>query len=169
MKGGTIIEKIFYNIMMICCLAGSSLLTNVNKTFSDYQEENDVSFIQMHISAGHPWAMKQIRDIVFGSEMLISIVIRDNTWIVPRGGTKLLPDDIIVLAAKPFDDTKKVTLREVDVYKRHAFAEYFAGQSYLAPISTDQVGIFNVTFEPGCRNNWHIHVYFVPLYENKKI
>lgn len=38
-----------------------------------------------------------------------------------------------------------------------AFAEYFIGQSYLAPLSTEQVGIFNVTFEPGCRNNWHIH------------
>lgn len=38
-----------------------------------------------------------------------------------------------------------------------AFAQYFIGQSYLAPLSTDQVGIFNVTFEPGCRNNWHVH------------
>jgi len=38
-----------------------------------------------------------------------------------------------------------------------AFAQYFAGQSYLAPISKEQVGIFNVTFEPGCRNHWHIH------------
>lgn len=37
------------------------------------------------------------------------------------------------------------------------FAQYFSGQSYLAPVSTGQVGIFNVTFEPGCRNNWHIH------------
>ena len=37
------------------------------------------------------------------------------------------------------------------------FAQYFVGQSYLAPLSTEQVGIFNVTFEPGCRNNWHIH------------
>ncbi len=37
------------------------------------------------------------------------------------------------------------------------FAKYFIGQSYLAPLSTTQVGIFNVTFEPGCRNNWHIH------------
>lgn len=37
------------------------------------------------------------------------------------------------------------------------FAQYFTGQSYLAPLSTEQVGIFNVTFEPGCRNNWHIH------------
>ena len=38
-----------------------------------------------------------------------------------------------------------------------AFAQYFIGKSYLAPVSTSQVGIFNVTFEPGCRNNWHIH------------
>lgn len=38
-----------------------------------------------------------------------------------------------------------------------AFAQYFVGQSYLAPVSKEQVGIFNVTFEPGCRNNWHIH------------
>ncbi len=37
------------------------------------------------------------------------------------------------------------------------FAQYFTGQSYLAPVSKEQVGIFNVTFEPGCRNNWHIH------------
>ena len=38
-----------------------------------------------------------------------------------------------------------------------AYAQYFIGQSYLAPISLQQVPIFNVTFEPGCRNNWHIH------------
>lgn len=38
-----------------------------------------------------------------------------------------------------------------------AFAQYFSGESFLAPLSTQQVGIFNITFEPGCRNNWHIH------------
>ena len=38
-----------------------------------------------------------------------------------------------------------------------AFAQYFSGQSYLAPLSDLQIGIFNVTFEPGCRNNWHTH------------
>lgn len=37
------------------------------------------------------------------------------------------------------------------------YAKYFIGQSYLAPVSTEQVKIFNVTFEPKCRNNWHIH------------
>jgi len=38
-----------------------------------------------------------------------------------------------------------------------AYSKYFIGQSYLAPISTTQVKMFNVTFEPKCRNNWHIH------------
>ncbi|QFJ56427.1 carboxymuconolactone decarboxylase family protein [Pseudobutyrivibrio xylanivorans] len=38
-----------------------------------------------------------------------------------------------------------------------AYAQYFDGQSYLAPVSTEQIPIFNVTFEPGCRNHWHIH------------
>lgn len=39
-----------------------------------------------------------------------------------------------------------------------AFAQYFIGNSYLKPLAkTDNVFIVNVTFEPRCRNNWHIH------------
>ena len=41
-----------------------------------------------------------------------------------------------------------------------AYARYFTGQSYLKPLTVPgQCPVFlaNVTFEPGCRNNWHIH------------
>lgn len=38
-----------------------------------------------------------------------------------------------------------------------AYEQYFVGQSYLAPISDRAFPIFNVTFEPGCRNHWHSH------------
>ena len=38
-----------------------------------------------------------------------------------------------------------------------AYAQYFTGNSYLARISTDRIPFANVTFEPRCRNNWHIH------------
>ncbi len=38
-----------------------------------------------------------------------------------------------------------------------AYAQYFVGQSYLAPVSGREFFIANVTFEPACRNNWHIH------------
>lgn len=41
--------------------------------------------------------------------------------------------------------------------KNEAFAQYFVGQSYLNMLTTTGVSIENVTFEPGCRNNWHIH------------
>ncbi|MGN0187959.1 MAG: carboxymuconolactone decarboxylase family protein [Candidatus Cryptobacteroides sp.] len=37
------------------------------------------------------------------------------------------------------------------------YSKYFIGNSYLARISSEQVPAVNVTFEPGCRNNWHIH------------
>lgn len=40
------------------------------------------------------------------------------------------------------------------------YAQYFVGQSYLAPLiggPDKEVSVANVTFEPGCRNNWHIH------------
>ena len=42
--------------------------------------------------------------------------------------------------------------------KNTAFSKYFIGQSYLYPYGgVNGVNVANVTFEPGCRNNWHIH------------
>lgn len=41
--------------------------------------------------------------------------------------------------------------------EKGAFAEFFVGQSYLKMLTIERIGIANVTFEPGCRNNWHIH------------
>lgn len=52
-------------------------------------------------------------------------------------------------------------MKELSVFKigekNDAFAKYFVGQSYLNMLTTERVPIGNVTFEPGCRNNWHIH------------
>jgi quercetin dioxygenase-like cupin family protein len=38
-----------------------------------------------------------------------------------------------------------------------AFAQYFTGRSFLAPLTGGAVQVSNVSFEPGCRNHWHIH------------
>lgn len=38
-----------------------------------------------------------------------------------------------------------------------AFSKYFIGHAHLAMLTTEGVSIGNVTFEPGCRNNWHVH------------
>ena len=71
------------------------------------------------------------------------------------------------LAKEVWKDNDTKELSQKDIYANSimfpignpntAYAKYFIGQSYLAPISTTQVKIFNVTFEPKCRNNWHTH------------
>ena len=43
------------------------------------------------------------------------------------------------------------------VGEENPYGQFFVGRSYLAPLSTQQVPVYNVTFEPGCRNNWHVH------------
>lgn len=58
---------------------------------------------------------------------------------------------------------KKEEFEKVNVFglgeSNEAYAKYFIGESYLNPLTKVSDGIFlaNVTFEPGCRNNWHIH------------
>lgn len=71
------------------------------------------------------------------------------------------------LAKDVWNEPTTAALSEKDKYAQtimfpigepnNAYAQYFIGQSYIAPISTNQVKMFNVTFEPKCRNNWHIH------------
>jgi quercetin dioxygenase-like cupin family protein len=41
--------------------------------------------------------------------------------------------------------------------EENPYGEFFTGKSYLNMLSTEGVGVGNVTFEPKCRNNWHIH------------
>lgn len=52
-------------------------------------------------------------------------------------------------------------MKELSVFKigktNDAYAQYFVGQSYLNMLTTERLNIGNVTFEPCCRNNWHIH------------
>ena len=68
--------------------------------------------------------------------------------------------------AKEVYDAKIEELSDKEKYQNSIFfpvgepnpyGEFFEGQSYLAPVSKDQIPVFNVTFEPGCKNHWHIH------------
>jgi len=70
-------------------------------------------------------------------------------------------------AKEVWKEEAPVEAREMEKYQKSiffpigepndAYARYFSGRSFLAPVSTEQIPVFNVTFEPGCQNNWHIH------------
>lgn len=59
--------------------------------------------------------------------------------------------------------TNKTEFDKMNVFglgsENTAYAKYFSGESFLNPLTDGEKTVFlaNVTFEPGCRNNWHIH------------
>ena len=60
----------------------------------------------------------------------------------------------------PYDEAMRMHAKEMFFpigEPNEEFAKYFSGKSFLAPISNSQVKVVNVTFEPSCRNHWHIH------------
>lgn len=77
-----------------------------------------------------------------------------KAWAAFRLAKEVWNDDIAG------DDAKATFQREMIFpigEPNTAYAAYFTGNSYLASISDGQIPFANVTFEPGCRNNWHIH------------
>lgn len=73
---------------------------------------------------------------------------------VNMGNTKEQVDELCAWL-----DSEGYTLRNVwpKGMPNTGYAKYFVGNSYLAPMSATKGSPVNVTFEPGCRNNWHIH------------
>ena len=76
-----------------------------------------------------------------------------------NGVTPAQTDTILALVRRPADPSAlPADWSSIPVGKPNdAYAKYFTGRSYLHKLTLDQVPAFGVTFEPGCRNNWHVH------------
>lgn len=76
-----------------------------------------------------------------------------NAWAGFRVAKEVWADDDAQTEKERFQQEMIFPIGEPNT----AYAKYFIGNSYLARVSESQVNIANVTFEPRCRNNWHIH------------
>ena len=92
---------------------------DVSKTFNDYQEESDIDFIKIHLDKNHPWNGKTLRELPLPSDLLVAMIARREETIVPNGSTVLLPGDLLVLAARAFEDRENLFLQEIVVEKGH--------------------------------------------------
>ena len=92
---------------------------DVSKTFNDYQEESDIDFIKIHLDKNHPWNGKTLRELPLPSDLLVAMIARKEETIVPNGSTVLLPGDLLVLAARAFEDRENLSLQEIVVEKGH--------------------------------------------------
>lgn len=92
---------------------------DVNKTFSDYQQETGVTLLEIRVDEKSPWAEKTLKEIIFPPGMLAVMVRRGKTTMIPHGDTILHPDDLLVLSCLSYADTSDVKLQEVEIGEHH--------------------------------------------------
>lgn len=89
--------------------------TDVGHTFNDYQEDSDISFIKLHLKETHSWCNQTLEQLQLPSELLVSMIIRREEILIPTGQTILEAGDLLVLAARSFDDREHLVLHEIVV------------------------------------------------------
>ena len=101
---------------------------DVGKTFTDYQEESDIDFVEVRLDAGHPWCGQELSALRLPAQLLVAMVDRGGTAIVPRGDTRVQEGDRLVLAARAFEGRGNLSLREVAVDRGHKWANQSVSQ-----------------------------------------
>lgn len=81
---------------------------NIFKTFTDYQDETDVRLLELTVDRQNIWANRLLCDLKLPKNLLIVMIKRGNDIIVPRGGTKILPGDTVVLNGMKRNDLKNI-------------------------------------------------------------
>lgn len=85
---------------------------NVMKTFTDYTDEVPVQFIEFKMTHEHPWINSRVKDILLPPDSLLVLILREGDRIIPRGNTKILENDTLVLSGKVADKEYGVKLFE---------------------------------------------------------
>ncbi|MDR0501436.1 MAG: potassium/proton antiporter [Coriobacteriales bacterium] len=71
-------------------------------SFNDFQEQSAHSFFRIAINEEHGWANRQIKEIPVGDSLLIVMIKRGSRTVTPRGDTKILPGDVVVLSGEQY-------------------------------------------------------------------
>ena len=106
---------------------------NVLRTFNDYTEESDVSFVKVIVGENHPWAGKRLKQCVMPREFLVVLLLRGEEVIVPNGNTLVNAGDVLVTAAPEFENREDFGMFEEFIGKNHAWVGKKVRELELAP------------------------------------
>ena len=106
---GTLLPLVAKKLAMI------DLTADVGRTFTDYQQDSDIHFIKLHVNPHHIWCGKTLSQLQFPTDLLVVMIIRQHEIIIPTGDTLLESNDLMVLAARSFEDRAHLCLREIVV------------------------------------------------------
>ncbi len=94
----------------------------VMKTFNDYQDDRDLSLIEIPMEEEHQWCGMTLQQIHLPQNMVVLMIRRDGRTILPKGTTKVRPHDVLVLGGAPYREDGSVLLTEEEIVKDHPWA-----------------------------------------------
>ncbi len=86
--------------------------SDIGRTFNDYEEDSDIHFIKLHIENEHFWCGKTLSQLKLPPDLLVAMIVRKQEIIIPNGATVLEVGDLLVLAARSFEDREHLKLQE---------------------------------------------------------
>lgn len=92
---------------------------DVRKTFNDYQETAALTLMRMAIPSGHNWENRLVRDVNMPTGSLALMIKRNGESIIPRGDTRILTGDTIVLSVPSYQAADTEVLEEIPIAKGH--------------------------------------------------
>ena len=92
---------------------------DVRKTFNDYQDESAITLMRMFIPSGHNWENKDIKDVTMPTGSLALMIKRHDQTIVPKGDTKILAGDNVILSVPAYEPADDEKLEEIPITKTH--------------------------------------------------
>ena len=95
---------------------------DIQKTFNDYQEESNISCVKIPVDADSGMAYKKLSKLSLPTGFLIVVIIRGEENIIPNGETEVLPGDLLVAAAREFENRRNLYLYEISIDKGHRWS-----------------------------------------------
>jgi len=93
--------------------------SDVRKTFNDYQEESAITLMRMYIPPGHNWENRCVKEVNMPTGSLALMIKRKKETIIPKGDTKILAEDNVIISVPSYEPSGRENLEEIHIEKTH--------------------------------------------------
>ena len=124
---GTLLPAIAHKLDMV------DETSDVRKTFNDYQEESAITLMRMFIPEGHNWQNQFIKNVAMPTGSLALMIKRNKETIIPRGDTKILAGDSVILSVPAYEPAEHEKLEEIQIDNKHSWCNHSIEELQLPP------------------------------------
>lgn len=94
---------------------------DVRKTFNDYQEDSSITLMRMFIPEGHNWQNRPVKDVHMPTGSLAIMIKRNKETIIPKGDTRILAGDNVILSVPSYEPGEQEKLEEIHITAGHTW------------------------------------------------